>query len=127
MFSHVSSKRHCKVIAKSQQFTALIFKIVNQLAILSVLTRESLFKLKNRSVNFRSAVFLKNPFNNVQRLLFDSHLQWSHVTSAFCAFGSASFFISNLKDFRHHIRQLFVVCHVDYSTLSDVGSQQEVK
>jgi hypothetical protein len=58
----------------------LIFEIIDQLRVLSILTHEGLLELKDRSINFDCAVSLEVSLDDGHSVVSDSHLKRIHIT-----------------------------------------------
>ncbi|KAI6772576.1 hypothetical protein HG530_003534 [Fusarium avenaceum] len=69
-----AGERDCQVISQRADLTTLIGKIIDELAVLSIFTREDLSELENRSVDCDSAVTLEDLGDGVEDVVTNDHV-----------------------------------------------------
>lgn len=73
---------HSQVIPQAADLAALVFEVVDELAVLSVLAGEDLLELKDGGVDGNGAVELKDSGDGLEDVLTQEHLAWVVVFRA---------------------------------------------
>ena len=83
---HVPCKWHGQIISQGQDFTTLIFQVINKFRIFAVLPGQDFFELEYWGINGDCAVTFEHVDNPVNDLFSDCHLIRMEITGAFGGF-----------------------------------------
>ena len=83
VIGHEPSEGDGEIITKRALLSSLIFKIIDQLGVFSILASENLLEFENRGINLHSSVLLEDVSNHVNDLSSDSHLVGVEISSSF--------------------------------------------
>mmetsp|Transcript_43604 Transcript_43604/g.113582 ORF Transcript_43604/g.113582 Transcript_43604/m.113582 type:complete len:302 (+) Transcript_43604:1330-2235(+) len=75
-----TSERHGQVIAKREELSALVGKVINELGIFTVLAGQCFFSLKNRGVDGHRTVLFEDIRDYFEHLFAHSHLLGVEIT-----------------------------------------------
>lgn len=85
--THVSTKRHGKIISQSQFLSSLILELINKFAwFFSIFSSQNFFSLKNRSIKFGTSMLFENRNNRVHYCSSYRHLMRIIISGAFWTF-----------------------------------------
>lgn len=106
---HIPGEWHSQIVSEREEFSTLIFEIVDQLRIFSVLSGQGFFQLKDWSIDFNGSMSLENLGDFIEGNLSDGHLIGFKISCSLSDLGSSSLLILELNELFKVLKKFLIL------------------